>query len=127
MQSKLAKSDVLDGWHGVVGDDLTEITREWNYVCHDIYSMEASLRKKALRLGASEFGPSRAKGKKWMVKYKGKTISFGARGMSDYTIHKDPERRRRYRARHGAIRLKDGRLAYKVKTSPSFWSYNLLW
>ena len=24
-----------------------------------------------------------------------KTVSFGAKGMSDYTIHKDPERKQR--------------------------------
>ncbi len=86
-----------------------------------------TLRKKALRLGATEFGPSRAKGKKYYVVYNGRRINFGAQGMSDFTIHKDPERRRRYRARHGKIRLKDGRLAYKVKTSSAYWSWNLLW
>lgn len=31
-----------------------------------------------------------------------KTISFGAKGMSDYTINKDPIRRERYLARHRA-------------------------
>ena len=29
-----------------------------------------------------------------------KQTDFGAKGMSDYTIHKDKERRKRYRARH---------------------------
>lgn len=29
-----------------------------------------------------------------------KTISFGATGYSDYTMHKDPERKERYIARH---------------------------
>jgi hypothetical protein len=29
-----------------------------------------------------------------------KTIHFGAAGMSDYTIHKDPERKKRYINRH---------------------------
>jgi len=29
-----------------------------------------------------------------------KTVSFGAKNMSDYTIHKDKERRERYRKRH---------------------------
>jgi 2,3-bisphosphoglycerate-independent phosphoglycerate mutase len=29
-----------------------------------------------------------------------KTIHFGADGMSDYTKHKDPERKKRYIARH---------------------------
>jgi len=86
-----------------------------------------SLRKKALRLGATDFGPSRAKGKKWYVVYNNKRINFGATGMSDFTIHKDKERQRLYKARHGLIRLKDGRLAHKVKTSASFWSWWILW
>ena len=29
-----------------------------------------------------------------------KTIHFGARGMSDYTIHKDDKRKQRYISRH---------------------------
>jgi hypothetical protein len=29
-----------------------------------------------------------------------KTTSFGARGMSDYTKHKDPKRKQRYLTRH---------------------------
>ena len=29
-----------------------------------------------------------------------KTTHFGSAGMSDYTIHKDPERKERYLARH---------------------------
>lgn len=31
-----------------------------------------------------------------------KTVDFGAKGYSDYTIHKDPERRERYLKRHKA-------------------------
>ena len=31
---------------------------------------------------------------------KQKTIHFGAKGMSDYTIHKDKERMERYTSRH---------------------------
>jgi hypothetical protein len=77
-----------------------------------------SLQRKAKRLGATELRPSGRKGKKWNVLYEGKYI---------YTQHKNPARRANYRRRHGAIRLKDGRLAHTVKTSPSFWSYNLLW
>ena len=85
------------------------------------------MEAKAKRLGATEFGPSRSKGKKYYVIYNGKRINFGAANMSDFTIHKDKDRRDRYRARHGKIKLKDGRLAYKVKTSPAFWSWRLLW
>ena len=31
---------------------------------------------------------------------KKKTIHFGAKGMSDFTIHKDPKRKERYLKRH---------------------------
>ena len=85
------------------------------------------MEAKAKRLGASEFGVSKVKGKKFYVIYNGKRINFGASGMSDFTKHKDPERRKRYRARHGKIKKKDGKLAYKDKSSPSFWSWHLLW
>lgn len=85
------------------------------------------LREKAIALGATDLRKSTKKNKKWDVLYKGKWISFGAKGMSDFTIHKDKARRDRYRARHSKIKLKDGRLAYKVKGTPSYFSYFLLW
>jgi hypothetical protein len=45
--------------------------------------------------------PSKRSEKKWQVKTpEGKTIYFGAKGYSDYTIHKDPERKKRYEQRH---------------------------
>lgn len=88
--------------------------------------MEA-LRKKAVSLGATDLRKSKKKGKKYDVIYKGKIVSFGSKGMSDYTIHKDKERRNRYRARHSKIKLKDGRLAYKVKGTPAFFSWHILW
>jgi hypothetical protein len=54
---------------------------------------------------------------------KGKTKKtyFGSAAMSDYTIHKDKERRERYRARH----KKD--LKTNDPTRPGFLSYYLLW
>ncbi len=88
--------------------------------------MEA-LRKKALSLGATDFRKSKKKGKKYDVIYKGKVVSFGSAGMSDFTIHKDKARRDRYRARHSKIKLKDGRLAYKVKGTPAYFSWRILW
>ena len=86
-----------------------------------------SLLSRAKKLGAMDIKPSTRARNKWMVLYKGQWIHFGARGMSDYTIHKDEDRRRRYRARHSKIKLSDGRRAYTVKSSPSYWSWNLLW
>ena len=49
-----------------------------------------------------------------------KKISFGANGMSDYTKHKDKDRKNRYLERH----KKDN---YKNPLYPSFYSTNLLW
>ena len=51
---------------------------------------------------------------------KTKTTHFGAKGMSDYTIHKDKERRARYRKRH----KKD--LKTKDYTRAGYLSYYIL-
>ena len=50
-----------------------------------------------------------------------KTTHFGAKGMSDYTIHKDKTRRERYRKRHS----KD--LKTKDPTRAGYLSYYILW
>lgn len=72
----------------------------------------------------------------------GKTVSFGHQdyehyrdsvpkrlggGIWDDLDHLDKERRRRYRARHSNVKKKDGRFAYRVKYSPSWFSYYYLW
>lgn len=50
-----------------------------------------------------------------------KSTHFGASGMSDFTIHKDLERRERYRQRHE----KD--LKTNDPTRAGFLSYYILW
>ena len=52
-----------------------------------------------------------------------KTISFGQKGASDFTKHKDKDRKERYIARHK--KNEDHGLS-GVKTA-GFWSANLLW
>ena len=89
--------------------------------------MDNKLRQKALSLGATEFGKSNAKGKRFYVIYKGKRINFGLEGGSTFLEHKDPKKRRDWRARHSKIKNKEGRLVHKLKTSPDFWSWNILW
>ena len=44
--------------------------------------------------------PSTRRTKKWTVRIDDRTVHFGARGSSDYTINKDPKRRAAYIARH---------------------------
>ncbi len=53
----------------------------------------------------------------------GKVVRFGRRGFSDYTLHKDPERMKRYLARHRSREnwTRSGRY------SAGFWSRRILW
>eukprot|EP00438_Fugacium_kawagutii_P023399 Skav210881 [mRNA] locus=scaffold3713:7003:7293:+ [translate_table: standard] len=46
------------------------------------------------------FKKSTNSNKKYDAFVEGKKISFGANGYSDFTQHKDPERKQRYIARH---------------------------
>ncbi len=50
-----------------------------------------------------------------------KTVSFGAKGMSDFTIHKDPTRRQNYLRRHAP------REDWNNPTTPGALSRWLLW
>ena len=88
-----------------------------------------------------EFKKSTRKDKKYMVKVSDKWIHFGAivngkpmeqfkdsTGLGLYSKydHGDKKRRNAYRARHKAIKLKDGTLAYKNKNSASYFSWKYL-
>jgi len=53
----------------------------------------------------------------------GKKVYFGARGYSDYTLHKDPERMKRYIVRH---RKREDWTKGGINTA-GFWSRWLLW
>jgi len=72
----------------------------------------------------------------------GRRVNFGHRDYQHYkdsvpkrlggklwshNDHNDKERRQRYRRRHEAIKTKSGKPAYKVKYSPSWFSYHFLW
>jgi hypothetical protein len=63
--------------------------------------------------------------KKWTAVFsdgtKTRRVSFGAKGMDDYTLKHDKEQRERYRARHA----KD--LQRGTPMSPGYLSYYLLW
>ena len=73
---------------------------------------------------------SSRKGKKWTAHFynstdeKKKTIHFGAEGYEDFTIHKDPERAERYRARHEKDLSTE---SAKTGMSPGALSYYVLW
>ncbi len=54
----------------------------------------------------------------------GKTVDFGQRGYSDYTIHKDRERMKRYLQRHARM---GENWSLSGKYTAGFWSRWLLW
>ena len=69
------------------------------------------------------FSKSNKADKKYMVTIGNKTVHFGAAGMSDYTHHKDPERKKRYIGRHNR-RESWSKSGLK---SAGFWSRWILW
>ena len=85
------------------------------------------LRAKALSLGASEFGVSRCKNKRFYVRYDNKIINFGLRNGSTFYDHHDRVKRKNWIARHSKIQNKEGQYVMKLKSSPDWWSKNILW
>jgi len=86
-----------------------------------------NLHAKAMRLGASDFGRSKTKTKRFYVVFGGKKINFGLKGGQTFIDHKNKKKRDAWRARHHKIRLKSGKLAYKDPNQASFWSDKILW
>jgi hypothetical protein len=67
---------------------------------------------------------SNKSGKKFDVQTPtGKIISFGAKGYEDFTIHKDPDRKKRYIVRHSANET----WTRRGINTPGFWSRWILW
>ena len=66
--------------------------------------------------------PSDKKDKKFEARIDGKkSIHFGAKGASDFTIHKDPERKQRYLQRHS--KNED----WNNPLTAAFYATNILW
>lgn len=77
-----------------------------------------------------EITESKAKGKRFAIKVDGKTVNFGSwpfKKDGAFIDHKNDKLREAWRARHSKIMLKDGTPAYKSKTSPDYFAWNLLW
>ncbi len=64
-------------------------------------SRRSRINKKSRKLKLVSIKKSPIKGKKLRATFSdGTHTDFGAAGMSDYTKHRDPERKKRYIARH---------------------------
>ena len=67
--------------------------------------------------------PSNKPDKKFEARIDGKkSIHFGARGMSDFTIHKDTERKERYLQRHKGMGED-----WSNPLTAGFYATNILW
>jgi len=61
---------------------------------------------------------------KWHAEFpNGRTVNFGLRGYSDYTLHKDYARMKRYLTRH----VKRENWSPSGRYKAGFWSRWLLW
>jgi len=88
--------------------------------------MNTVLYNKAINLGASDFGLSRTKNKRFYVVYQNKIINFGQKGSETFIDHNDIKKRDAWRKRHSKI-LRKGYPAYLNKESPEYWNWNLTW
>ena len=70
-----------------------------------------------------ELRKSNRKDKKFMVKVDNKTIHFGQKGYTDYTINKDDNKKKNYLARH---KKREDWNKSGIKTA-GFWSRWILW
>jgi hypothetical protein len=89
--------------------------------------MNNNLILKALELGATDFDVSEKKDKRFYVIYDNKNIHFGAKNGKTFIDHKDQTKKNNWYARHSKIKNKNGQYVINLKTSPSYWSANLLW
>ena len=103
-----------------------------DYIPPQKYILEGTdfkrLTKNAKKLGAESLDYSTRKNNKYMVKLpSGKKVHFGSPRYSDFTIHKDKDRRDKYLSRAMKIKNKKGELTYTNPESSNYWSVNLLW
>ena len=98
------------------------------------YINKVRARAKRHGLNPDKIKISNRAGKKFVYEDEesGRKIHFGSLENKDYHQYKleknnPEEHRRKYRARHGVIRVTGGKLAHEIRLSPAWMSWNLLW
>ena len=116
--------------------ETTSTKEDKNFIADDVIQEKnvltgeefKKLIKNAKNLGAESLDYSSRKNNKYMATLPGgKKVHFGSPKYEDYTIHKDKERRDKYRARATKIKNKKGELTYTNPESSNYWSVHLLW
>lgn len=65
--------------------------------------------------------------KKIMVVINGKKIHFGAKNSYTYLEGADNKKKESYQARASKITNKNGEYTYKIKYTPNYLAYHVLW
>lgn len=86
-----------------------------------------SLINTSKKLGATAFGISNRKNKRFFVIYKNKIIHFGSKNGSAYIDHHDDKKRDAWYARHSKIYDRYLNKVINNPFSPSYWSARILW
>ena len=85
------------------------------------------LYNKAIKLGATDFGESELKNKRFYVIFNNKKIHFGSKNALTFYDHGDKKLKLNWLKRHSKIKNKLGEYVINKPNSASFWSSNLLW
>ena len=86
--------------------------------------------KKGIINNPDELQVSKAANKRFSIKWLGKTVNFGVWPYSSegtFIDHGSKTLQENWKKRHGRIKLKNGKLAYKVPGQPEFFSWHILW
>ena len=92
-----------------------------------MYLYMDSLYNKAIKHGASDFGISNNMNKRYYVIYNDRKINFGSKHGHTYIDHHNNDIRKAWIARHSKIKNHSNQYVINLKTSPSYWSFHLLW
>lgn len=65
--------------------------------------------------------------KKIKIVINGRVIHFGAKGSITYLEQTNEQKRAAYRARASKIKNKNGEYTYKIKYTPNYLAFNVLW
>ena len=88
---------------------------------------DANRKLKQLGIDGEIQRSSRPNKKLMLLTASGKRIHFGAKGSHTFLEGATNQKKQAYRARHSKIKLADGRLAHKVRNTPAYLSWNILW
>jgi len=89
---------------------------------YSIYYIMDELKEQAIKLGATEFGKSKRKDKKYYVVYEGKKINFGSATGQTFLDHKDEKKKENWKKRHSKIVDKDGDVFTNLATANAYVS-----